>query len=84
MLTSYAIGAPLGAVFLEILPHAFKQTGSVHQFAAVILCGILFFFGLEKLVLWRHCHAEQCEAHDHHSDPNDRGGLVRFFVGGVT
>jgi zinc and cadmium transporter len=73
MLISYAIGALLGAVFLELLPHAFEQTGSVHQLAAVILCGILFFFVLEKLVLWRNCHAEQCEAHDHYSDPNDRG-----------
>ena len=58
MLISYAIGALLGAVFLEILPHAFEQTGSAHHLAAVILGGILFFFVLEKLVLWRHCHAE--------------------------
>jgi zinc and cadmium transporter len=32
--------------------------------AATILAGILLFFVLEKLVLWRHCHQEQCEAHD--------------------
>src|SRR6476620_9037776 len=32
--------------------------------AATILAGILVFFVLEKLVLWRHCHLEQCEAHD--------------------
>ena len=32
--------------------------------AGTILAGILLFFVLEKLVLWRHCHVEQCEAHD--------------------
>ena len=84
MLISYAIGALLGAVFLEILPHAFEQTGSVRNLAAVILGGILFFFVLEKLVLWRHCHAEQCEAHDHHADPNDHGRSGMMIMVGDT
>jgi zinc and cadmium transporter len=64
ILVSYAVGALLGAVFLEILPHAFGIAGSVEQVAGAILAGILLFFVLEKLVLWRHCHVEQCEAHD--------------------
>ncbi len=84
MLISYAIGALLGAVFLEILPHAFERTGSAHSLAAVILGGILFFFVLEKLVLWRHCHAEQCEAHDHHGDPNDHGRSGMMIMVGDT
>src|SRR5258708_8925460 len=84
MLISYAIGALLGAVFLEILPHAFEQSGSAHRLAAVILGGILFFFVLEKLVLWRHCHAEQCEAHDHHGDPNDHGRSGMMIMVGDT
>ena len=84
MLISYAIGALLGAVFLEILPHTFEATGSAHRLAAVILGGILFFFVLEKLVLWRHCHAEQCEAHDHHGDPNDHGRSGMMILVGDT
>jgi len=72
-LVSFAIGALLGAVFLEILPHAFSNTSNVHAVAATILGGILGFFVLEKLVLWRHCHIEDCEAHDQHTDPRDRG-----------
>ncbi len=62
MLVSYAIGALLGAVFLEILPHAFHVASSVENMAATILLGILLFFILEKLVLWRHCHGDECEA----------------------
>jgi zinc and cadmium transporter len=70
MLISYAIGALLGAVFLEILPHAFSLSKDTEVMAATILFGILLFFVLEKLVLWRHCHGDECEAHsvehDHH------------------
>jgi zinc and cadmium transporter len=67
MLVSYAVGALLGAAFIEILPHAFELSHDVHATAATVLAGILFFFVLEKLVLWRHCHEEDCEAHDGHS-----------------
>ncbi|SNR86039.1 zinc and cadmium transporter [Methylobacillus rhizosphaerae] len=63
MLISYAIGALLGAVFLEILPHAFEVSSSPEVMSATILAGILLFFILEKLVLWRHCHGEECEVH---------------------
>jgi zinc and cadmium transporter len=72
-LVSLAIGSLLGAVFLEILPHAIASTGNLQALFATVLAGILGFFVLEKLVLWRHCHIEDCEAHDHHTDPNDRG-----------
>ncbi len=53
VLISYAVGALLGAVFLEILPHAFGMADSIEHLAATILAGILLFFVLEKLVLWR-------------------------------
>ncbi len=66
-LVSFAIGALLGAAFLEILPSAFETAKNFHSLAATVLAGILGFFVLEKLVLWRHCHVEDCEAHDPHS-----------------
>jgi len=72
-LVSFAIGTLLGAVFLEILPHAIGSASNLQALFATVLAGILGFFVLEKLVLWRHCHIEDCEAHDHHANPNDRG-----------
>jgi len=63
-LVSFAIGALLGAAFLEILPHALEGARDYHTVAMTVLFGILGFFILEKLVLWRHCHLESCEAHD--------------------
>lgn len=70
MLVSYAIGAMLGAVFLEILPHAFSIAGSIETVSATLLLGLLLFFVLEKLVIWRHCHGDHCEVHAIHTEDN--------------
>lgn len=61
-LVSFAVGTLLGAVFLEVLPHALEH-GQAKSVAISILIGLLVFFVLEKLVLWRHCHHETCEVH---------------------
>ena len=63
MLVSYAIGALLGAAFLNTLPEAFELSENPTQVTSIVLMGILLFFILEKLVLWRHCHLEDCEVH---------------------
>ena len=63
-MVSFAIGALLGAVFLDILPEAIKLTPNVPLLSGTVLFGILLFFILEKLVIWRHCHHEHCEAHE--------------------
>lgn len=75
MLVSYAIGALLGAAFLEVIPHAFERVDP-HSAALTILAGIFVFFILEKLVLWRHCHAEDCEAHDPHAHAHAHAGAA--------
>lgn len=84
MLVSYAVGALLGAVFLEILPHALERSNDVQGLTATVLAGILAFFILEKLVLWRHCHVESCEAHDRHGEPADHGRSALMILIGDT
>jgi zinc and cadmium transporter len=64
MLVSYAIGALLGAAFLNTLPEALELSENPKQITIIVLLGILIFFILEKLVLWRHCHMDECEVHD--------------------
>jgi zinc and cadmium transporter len=64
-LVSFAVGALLGAVFLELLPHAL-ETGSAERVMGTVLAGLLAFFLLEKLVLWRHAHG-----HDAHDDATE-------------
>jgi zinc and cadmium transporter len=89
MLVSYAIGALLGAAFLEVIPHAFER-GQPREAGIAILAGIFGFFVLEKLLLWRHCHTENCEVHDPHAHDHGRSGAlivvgdtVHNFVDGV-
>ena len=83
MLVSFAIGALLGAAFLEVIPSAFEM-GEAHQVAASILGGIFGFFVLEKLLLWRHCHTEHCEVHDQHASAHDHGRSGALIVVGDT
>lgn len=83
LLVSYAIGALLGAAFLEVIPHAFGD-GEPGSIAATLLAGILGFFVLEKLVLWRHCHHHHCEAHDAHPPAHDHGRSGLLILVGDT
>jgi len=60
---SFAVGTLLGAAFLEIIPHAYELSRDLHQISLIVLIGILVFFILEKLLVWRHCHGAHCENH---------------------
>jgi zinc and cadmium transporter len=71
-LVSYAVGALLGAATLKILPEAVEQVAPARLFST-LLAGVMLFFVLEKLVLWRHCHTHDCEVHD--------GSVVGVIVG---
>ena len=82
MLVSYAIGALLGAAFLEIIPHAFAKAPGQAGFA--ILVGIFVFFVMEKLLLWRHCHTENCEVHVPHEQAHDHGRTGALIMVGDT
>jgi zinc and cadmium transporter len=66
-LVSFAIGSLLGAAFLALLPHALSAGSEIdpHNIFLTVLLGVLLFFLLEKMVIWRHCHSDSCEAHTH-------------------
>lgn len=84
VLVSYAIGALLGASLLEVLPEAVAMGGDIETVAKALLGGILLFFLLEKLVLWRHCHEEVCEAHGGHGHSHDHGRSGMMITVGDT
>jgi zinc and cadmium transporter len=64
-MVSYAVGAMLGATFLQLLPEAFRQAQSVEALFATTLGGLLGFFLLEKAALWRHHEHGEGGAHEH-------------------
>ena len=61
-LVSYAVGALLGVALLALLPEALAELPPQAVFGT-LLFGILIFFVLEKLVLLRHCHTDDCHVH---------------------
>ncbi|OYY61075.1 MAG: ZIP zinc transporter [Hydrogenophilales bacterium 28-61-11] len=84
VLVSYAIGALLGASLLEVLPEAVEMGGDIKTVGQAVLGGILIFFLLEKLVLWRHCHDAVCEAHGSQGHSHDHGRSGAMIMVGDT
>jgi zinc and cadmium transporter len=83
-LVSYAVGTLLGAALLSLLPEALDSIQPQPVFAT-LLAGILTFFGLEKLVLWRHCHDDhECEVHPSTAAMVVVGSAVHTFVDGAV
>ncbi|HEU4691727.1 MAG TPA: ZIP family metal transporter, partial [Vicinamibacterales bacterium] len=82
-LVSYAVGALLGVSTLAILPSALEQLPAT-RVLGTLLIGILLFFFLEKLVLWRHCHTHDCEVHDGSVLPVLVGDAFHNFVDGAV
>jgi zinc and cadmium transporter len=80
---SFATGALLGAAFLGLLPHALDapSVGDLHTITLAVLLGLLGFFLLEKLVLWRHCHVSHCEVHAPDADLQNRSAGILILVG---
>jgi zinc and cadmium transporter len=62
-LVSYAVGTLLGASLLHLVPEALEHLPA-QQALFALLAGIMAFFLLEKMVIWRHCHEDDCAAHN--------------------
>ena len=82
-LVSFATGALLGAAFLALLPHALQlaDTRDVHVIPLAVLLGLLGFFLLEKLVIWRHCHEDYCEVHGSEPVDHNRSTGIMILIG---
>ncbi len=86
---SFAIGALLTGAFCGLIPHAFEKVAAddISKLSATILVGILLFFILEKLLVWRHCHSHACAAHgedshdDHHAHSHQANDNSRRVAG---
>lgn len=71
---SFATGALLAVAFWGLIPHAFEEVGAaqIQTLSGAIMLGLLLFFILEKLLIWRHCHSGSCEVHGE-MDEHDHG-----------
>lgn len=82
-LISYATGTLLGAAFLGMIPAGLNYAPAL-TITATVLAGIILFFLLEKLVLWRHCHDSDCEVHSRAGSLILIGDAFHNFVDGVV
>lgn len=94
---SFAIGALLAVSFLGLIPHAFSDArpDQIQPLSGTILFGILLFFVLEKLLIWRHSHAHAGTVNKDRTHSHDRsvhrsvgaliilGDGIHNFVDGV-
>jgi zinc and cadmium transporter len=83
-MVSLSVGTMLGAVFLEILPHALEQATDYHDTMFIVLIGLLIFFTLEKLLIWRHCHGDHCETHSHDAQLKHKKSGSLVLIGDLS
>jgi zinc and cadmium transporter len=69
LLIAFATGILLSVALLGLIPEAIEQVGEAHLIMPYILGGILFFFLMEKIIIWRNCRDKTCEIHSHASGP---------------
>ena len=81
-LVSYAVGALLGVALLGLIPEALAEL-SPRQVLGSLLAGIVVFFMLEKLVLLRHCHTDQCQVHGAAAQLVILGDAFHNFIDGA-
>jgi zinc and cadmium transporter len=82
-LISYATGTLLGAAFLGMIPAGLKQAPA-DTIMTTVLTGMVLFFVLEKLVIWRHCHEDACEVHGSAAPLILIGDAFHNFVDGAV
>lgn len=82
---SFATGALLAVAFWGLIPHAFEDVDSdrIQSLSAVIMAGILGFFMLEKLLIWRHCHHNRCEADSDNAQGHHPAGMLILIGDGI-
>jgi zinc and cadmium transporter len=82
-LVSFSTGTLLGAALLGLIPHAAHKL-PVSTVAPTLLAGLIVFFVLEKLLVWRHCHKYDCEVHASSGPLLLLGDAFHNFVDGVV
>jgi zinc and cadmium transporter len=81
-LVAYATGTLLTAALLGLIPHALEHLEPFKVLLSVLI-GIIMFFVLEKLVIFRHCHKENCNVHMATGPMIIIGDAFHNFIDGV-
>jgi len=81
-LISLSAGVLMGGAFIHLLPEASLKM-SIDKLFLITLIGFIFFFFMEKVLHWRHCHKGHCEIHTF-GYINLFGDALHNFVDGLV
>lgn len=80
-LVSLSAGGLMGGAFIHLLPEAAEKIegGILYN---IVLFSFCFFFLVEKILAWRHCHKKECDIHTF-GQMNLLGDSVHNFIDGL-
>lgn len=86
LLVSLAVGTLLGDAFIHLIPQSFESIDSQITTSLLILLGIIFYFVLEKILRFRHCHEPDCQqdSHQHIVPLSIIGDSLHNFFDGIV
>ena len=83
-LVAFSAGTMMGGAFLHLLPEAVEVIGSDNfVLFATVLVSFVFFFFMEKVFHWRHCHKGHCDVHTF-GYMNLLGDCIHNFTDGLV
>jgi zinc and cadmium transporter len=84
LLIGYATGTLLAVALVGLVPEAIERW-AVEPVLTTVLAGLVLFFVLERLLIWRHCHVNgSCETHDAAGVLILSGDALHNFVDGIV
>lgn len=81
---SFAAGALLGAAFADLMPAAIVGIGNPYRASLTFLVGVILFLLLERVLLYHHCHENDCHEHTVVGPLLLLGDALHNFVDGVA
>lgn len=82
LLVALSAGSLMGGAFLHLLPEA-SESLSIETLFNVFIVSFVFFFFLEKIFHWRHCHKADCPVHSF-GYMNLVGDAIHNFIDGLV
>ena len=82
LMVALSAGTLLGGALLHLLPEAQEELEGASVFGIVLLA-LIFFFLIEKVLFWRHCHKPDCKVHPF-GYLNLLGEAIHNFIDGLV
>jgi zinc and cadmium transporter len=82
LLVALSAGALMGGAFTHLLPEA-SEVLDINTVYLIVLIAFIFFFLMEKVLFWRHCHNGVCPVHTF-GYMNLVGDSIHNFIDGLV